>query len=180
MSEIEVNGMNETAEDTGLDPESPDTVEDEPEKDWREEARANYDLYLRSQADMENMKKRLERERDAVVNYANEKLVKELLAVVDNLERALEQADKNGLEKSPVIEGVRLTYDQLMTILDRHGVSVLDAVGEVFDPNCHQAVMQREDDEMEPNCVLEEVQKGYRLKDRIVRPSMVVVSRKPA
>lgn len=149
------------------------------EMDWRIEAEKNLDQFLRAQADMANMKKRLEREKAGFVKFANEGLLKDLLPVLDNLERALEHAnstgDDQGLEK-----GLQLTLDGFINVFKKFGVKAISALGEKFDPNFHEAVMQREDPDVDDNTVLEVIQKGYLLNDRLLRPSMVVVSKRPA
>lgn len=149
------------------------------EVDWRLEAEKNLDRFLRTQADMENMKKRLEREKADFVKFANEGLLKDLLPVLDNLERASKHADSTsggqGLE-----EGLQLTIDGFVNVFNKFGVKAVSALGERFDPNFHEAVMQREDPDLDDNTVLEVIQKGYLLNDRLLRPSMVVVSKRPA
>ncbi|MFH1139530.1 MAG: nucleotide exchange factor GrpE [Pseudomonadota bacterium] len=152
----------------------------EEEKDWRNEADKFRDLYLRSQAEMENMKRRLEREKTDFFKYANHSLVKDLLPVLDNLERAVGHACSSGGAGDGLAEGIQLTIDGFRNVMERFGVKSISAVGEKFDPNFHEAVMQRESSEVEENTILEEVQKGYILNDRLVRPTMVIVSRRPA
>jgi molecular chaperone GrpE len=129
---------------------------------------------------MENIKKRLEREKTGLVKFANENLVKDLLPVLDNLERALVHGNEARNNQEALLEGVRLTYEGLLNVLEKFGVTPVKALGERFDPNFHEAVMQKDDPDVEDNSVIEEVQKGYLLHDRLIRPSMVVVSRKPA
>jgi len=149
------------------------------EIDWKAEAERNQELYLRAQAEMENMRKRLEREKADFLKFANENLVKDLLPVLDNLERALGHARINeGTEG--LSAGLKLIYESFFNILTKFGVKTVPALGQRFDPHVHEAVMQREDPDVDDNTVLEEVQKGYFLNDRLMRPSMVVVSRRPA
>ncbi len=140
------------------------------------EAQENYDRALRLAAEMENLKKRLEREKADLLQFANENLIKELLPVVDNLELALEhgrQADT----PAPFLEGIELVHQGFLKALARFGVTPLVAVGEPFDPAYHNAVMQEETQEV-PDCtVLKELQKGYLLQNRLLRPAMVVVAR---
>lgn len=173
----------ENDQDGQVENDSAATVDSEPveeEIDWRAEAEKNRDLLLRTQADAENMKKRLEREKADFLKFANENLIKDLLPVLDNLERALGYADKDVVDQEGVLEGVRLTYEGLRNVLEKFGVTPVSALGEHFDPNFHEAVMQKEDPDVEGNTILEEIQKGYLLNDRLIRPSMVVVSRAPA
>ncbi|MFH1092068.1 MAG: nucleotide exchange factor GrpE, partial [Pseudomonadota bacterium] len=132
-----------------------------PEIDWRVEAEKYLDQCLRAQADLENTKKRLEREKAEFFKFANENLIKDLLPVLDNLERALNHAEENEAESSALIDGVRLTHRGIMCVLEKFGVRPVNALGEAFDPNYHEAVMEREDPDAEPKTVLEEMQKGY-------------------
>lgn len=150
-----------------------------PETDWRAEAERCRDQYVRLQAETENMKKRLEREKADFVKYAHESLIRDLLPILDNLERALEHAPQGPGDCSALAEGVRLTVEGFRTVLGKFGVEPIAALGERFDPNYHEAVMQQEHPAVDEHTVLEEVQKGYTLKDRLLRPAMVVVSRKP-
>jgi len=148
------------------------------EVDWKTEAEKNLELYLRSQAEMENMRKRLEREKTDFLKFANENLIKDLLPILDNLERALDHAKFNESTEG-FLEGLKLIYESFVNTLTKFGIKPVPALGQRFDPHVHEAVMQREDPDAEENTVLEEVQKGYFLNDRLVRPSMVVVSRRP-
>ncbi len=147
-------------------------------KQAEERARKNFELYLRSQAEIENMKKRFQREKEDFFKFANEALIKELLPVVDSLEKALEHAtEKNSIQA--LKEGVELTLKALRNALCKAGVEEICAVGERFDPHFHEAVSQCEDEKAEPGTVLQELQKGYLLNQRLIRPSMVVVSTRP-
>ena len=140
------------------------------------EARDHHDRLLRVAADFENYKKRAAREKEDWVKYANEDLMKGILPFVDNLERALNHAEK--AEDSPnVMEGLKLTLQQLLQTLFRFGLSPIESVGKPFDPTVHEAMIAVETDQHEPNQVLEEFQKGYFLKDRLLRPSTVSVSK---
>ncbi len=144
-----------------------------------EEAKANYDRYLRERADLENFKKRAAREREEVVRYATEPLVRSLLPVIDNLERAVEHAATGG-NGQPLIAGVNLVLKGLRDALEQYGVRAVTAVGERFDPAIHEAMEQVDSAEHEPNTVIREHQKGYVLHDRLLRPALVGVSRRPA
>ena len=148
--------------------------------DWKAEAEKYKDMYIRSQAEAENMKKRLEREKSDFIRFANENLIKELLPVLDNLERALAHGHVDNANGDSLAEGVKMIVDGFSTVLDKFGVKPVKTTGEPFDPNFHEAVMQQENPDVEPNTVLEEVQKGYVLNDRLIRPAMVVVSRRTA
>lgn len=133
---------------------------------------------LRTAADAENFKKRLQREKEEQTRYANETFMRDLLPVVDNLERALQHAaavpNQQGL-----LEGLNMTLKGFLDTLAKFNCIPIEAVGKTFDPNFHEAVSQEENAEVEPNTVLKELQKGYLLKERLLRPAMVVVS-KPA
>lgn len=128
---------------------------------------------IRSQADFENYKRRMAREKEELAVYANQKLLLNLLPVLDNLERALATQPATGDEK--LRQGVEMTARSFREILAKEGVSPIEAVGRPFDPNEHEAVMTEESTEHEDGTVLFEFQKGYRLGDRVIRPSMVKV-----
>jgi molecular chaperone GrpE len=145
---------------------------DEKEK----EAKEHYERLLRMAADFENYKKRAAREKEDWVKYANEDLIKAILPFVDNLERALNHAEK-AENNQGVLEGLRLTLQQLLQTLYRFGVSPIESVGKSFDPTVHEAMIAVETDQHQPNQVLEEFQKGYFLKDRLLRPATVSVSK---
>jgi molecular chaperone GrpE len=136
------------------------------------------DKYLRLAADFENYKRRVRRERQELYNYANEALIKELLETVDNLERALEHAQQSTEEgdSKTLLEGVELTHRSLMQALDKVGVQVVSPEGAEFDPSVHEAIRQVPSDEHPTGSVVEVLQKGYLLKDRLLRPALVVVS----
>jgi molecular chaperone GrpE len=138
-----------------------------------EAARANYDRFLRERADVENFKKRMQREKAEAIRFACEPLIRELLPVIDNLERAAAHANGNG---QSVREGIEMVVKSLLEILDRHGVKRIEAVGQPFDPNWHQAMAQVESAEHEPNRVIEQHHSGYVLHDRLLRPALVTVS----
>jgi len=141
-----------------------------------ETATQNYELYLRSQAEIENMKKRFRKEKEGLIKYSNETLIKQLLPVVDNLDKALcNLPDKKS--RNALGEGVELTLKGLMDTLKRTGLEEIKAAGEPFDPNFHEAVSMQEDDTVNPGTVLRELQKGYLLNQRLIRPAMVIVSK---
>jgi len=142
------------------------------------EAQENYDRYLRVAAEMENLRKRQERERAELLQFANENLIKELLPVVDNLELALEHGRQQEAP-APLLEGLELLQQGFLKALARFGVTPINSVGQVFDPAFHNAVMQEEAPEVEDYTVLKEMQKGYLLQNRLLRPAMVVVARNP-
>lgn len=139
------------------------------------------DKYLRLAAEFENFKRRSLRERHDLLDHANENLIKELLVTVDNLERALGHAQQSeeGAEAKALLEGVDLTYRLLLQTLERFGVRSVKAEGEEFDPQVHEAVRQVPTAECEPGNVVDVMQKGYLLKDRLLRPALVAVSGRP-
>ncbi|GIO22076.1 nucleotide exchange factor GrpE [Oceanobacillus sp. J11TS1] len=130
---------------------------------------------LRLQAEFDNYKRRTLKEREADRKYKAQDMVQELLPVMDNFERAL-QVEVSEESKS-ILEGINMVYRQLQDVFTSQGVSVIETEGADFDPNVHHAVMQIEDDTMESNKVVEELQKGYLLKDRVIRPAMVKVNK---
>ncbi len=138
------------------------------------EARENWDRFLRERADLENYRKRVGREKEELLNYGNKSLLEEILPIIDNLERALAHGSEDDL--GAVIEGVRMTHAMLLTALKKFNVTPIEAVGAPFDSAFHQAMAQVPTDEHEPNTVVEEYQRGYMLKDRLLRPSMVTVA----
>lgn len=143
----------------------------------RQQAQENYDRLLRASAEFDNYKKRTAREMQDVIKYANEKIFKELLTVVDNLERAIEAAGADRKDEDPLLKGIHLTLGEVLKILERHKVKPVKALGEPFDPAYHQAMMQEEVADQPPNTVVREMQKGYVIHDRLLRPAMVVVSK---
>ncbi|MEW6661285.1 MAG: nucleotide exchange factor GrpE [Bacillota bacterium] len=141
-----------------------------------EEAAALFNRLQRLQADFENYRRRVRREQEELVNYATEKLIAELLPVLDNLERALEAAAKGG-ELSSFINGVDMIYRQLLGILEKQGLMAMETVGHPFNPETHHAVMQVETEDHEDNKIIEQVLKGYLLKEKVLRTAMVKVAK---
>lgn len=143
------------------------------------EASKNWDLYLRERADLENFRKRSQREKEEAIRFANDRLLKEMIPVLDNLERAIEHAAEN-TGGGGLLEGVDMTVNMFRKVLDGFGVKPIDAIGAAFDPNLHQAMGHVETDEYPPNTVSAEFQKGYTLHSRLLRPSMVMVAKAAA
>ena len=142
----------------------------------QERLREAQERQLRAAAEFDNFRKRAAREREETVKLANERLLRELLPVVDNLERAL----GSGGETGALVEGVRLVHKQFVDALGRCGVKAFPSLGEKFDPTRHEALMQQETDQVPPDHVLAELVKGYVLNDKLVRPASVVVAKAPA
>lgn len=141
---------------------------------WQKEKEELVENIKRKQADMDNLRRISRLEQDDARKYALEKFLEKLLPVIDNLERGLEVAEKDGVAAS-YIEGLEMIHKQLLQIFAQEGVEVICAEGETFDPTCHHAVMQVEEEGAKPGTVTEELQKGYRYRARILRPAMVKV-----
>ena len=136
------------------------------------------DQHLRLQADFENFRRRGLKERQETQLYGHQNLVKELLPTVDNLDRAIEHADRNASEElQSLLQGVELVRKELLGVLDRFGVTAVEALGQPFDPAVHEAMAQTPAAEVAPNTVVAEMEKGYLLRDRLLRPARVVVSK---
>lgn len=141
------------------------------EKDPEEEALNT--RYLRLMADFQNFKRRTEKEKSDIYAFANEKIISELLNVIDNFERALAAGDP----EDSFCKGMEMIFKQLMGVLEKAGASEIEALGADFDPNFHNAVMTEDSDEYESGKVTEVLQKGYVLNNRVIRPSMVKVAK---
>ena len=137
------------------------------------------DRWMRGHAELENYKRRSEREKADFLRRANEGMVRDLLPVLDNLERALEHAQASG-EDNPVTQGVSMTHQELVKVLERHGLEKVEALGQPFNPEFHEAMLQQEDPDQDENTVLNELSRGYVFQGRLLRPAMVVVSKKPS
>ena len=137
------------------------------------------DKVLRISAEFENYKKRMTRETDEFKKYANEVLIKQLLTVIDNLERAIESAKTSDVTVKSISEGVEMTHKEILSILEKFNAKPIECLERPFDPEFHQAVSQEETGEFPENTVVKELMKGYMLHDRLIRPSMVVVSKTP-
>jgi molecular chaperone GrpE len=136
------------------------------------------DLALRSQADFENYKKRCAREKEEAIKYANSSLLERLLPIVDNFELGLSAAREEG-QHSPIYSGMNLVLKQINDFLAESGLQPIDAVGRPFDPNLHEAIAHEPSDEVPENKIIRQTRRGYRFKDRLLRPSSVVVSSGP-
>jgi molecular chaperone GrpE len=141
----------------------------------------NWERLLRTTADFDNFKKRAAREKQDAIRYANEALLEKLVPVLDNFDAALSatQANPNGAAES-LQAGVAMIFQQLKKVLTESGLEELDANGQKFDPNFHEAVSQQESADVPEGQVLQQLRKGYKLRDRLLRPATVIVAKKPA
>jgi molecular chaperone GrpE len=142
----------------------------------QEKSNENFDKYVRSQAEIDNIIKRNKKEKEEWIKYSNEKLIKDLLQVIDNLENALNHSEsENSL--NALIEGVELTLKGLKDTLKRSGLEDIKTEGEEFDPCFHHAVLEEVSKSVEKGKILKELQKGYTLNQRLIRPAMVIISK---
>lgn len=157
-----------------------DLNETEQIKMLTEQLTSEKDRVLRLSAEFENYKKRNQRESDEFRKFANETVFRQFLTVVDNLERAIASTEENkkNINKNGLLEGVKLTYKEIIKLFETFNVKPVEADNQPFDPNFHQAVTQEETDELPENTVSKVLQKGYLLHDRLLRPAMVIVSKK--
>jgi len=169
----EKSDSGEEKKDVAVDPLKESQAELEIAK---QEAKEAYDRFLRVSAEFENYKKRSAREMDDFRKYANQSLIKEMLAVVDNLERALNSSNGSSSNDKCMADGVNLTLKEILKVFEKFNVKPIESIGQPFDPTFHQAMMQEETDEHPENTIITELQKGYMIHDRLLRPSMVVVA----
>lgn len=164
----------EAVEETPSEDEAPDTAENS-----EAEVAKLREALLRAHAEMDNVQKRSAREIEKSRRFALERFAKDLVPVIDSLDQALanDSAEPEPEEARP--DGLRLVYRQLVDVLERHGLEVLDPAGQPFDPSWHEAMTMQPSGEVEPNTVLQVLQKGFRLHDRLLRPARVIVSRAP-
>jgi molecular chaperone GrpE len=167
--EDKANNKNELSEKDMPEPLDPFKEMEEKVKSLEKEAKETHDRLLRVSAEFENYKKRAAREMNDFRKFANESFVKAMLPVIDNLEKHTD---------SSMVEGVNMTLKEILKVLEQFGVKRFDSLGDTFDPGLHQAVMQEETDRHAENSVVKELQKGYMIHDRLLRPAMVVVSKK--
>lgn len=179
--EIEQEQDEETIEileaetEDGVEEQESDNEPDEELEMLRKEKEDVYARLLRIQAEYDNFKRRTQKEKEAERKYKSQDVINDLLPVLDNFERAL-QVEKTE-ETKGLIDGISMVYRQLQDAVKNNGVETIDTVGQEFDPNLHHAVMQVEDDSHDSNHIVEELQKGYLLKDRVIRPAMVKVNK---
>jgi molecular chaperone GrpE len=167
----------EMAESAGNDPSQ---GEEQPEsanelEELRKQADEHYQRFLRAQADFDNFRRRSRQEKEEFAKYASSKLIEQLLPVVDNFDRAL-ASSKDSKDFESLAKGVDMIWRQMNQVLEQEGLKTMETVGKAFDPELHQAIMQVESEEFGEGIVVEEVQKGYILKDKVLRPAMVKVS----
>lgn len=143
------------------------------EEERKKKEKEAQESYMRLMAEFQNFKKRTEKEKDDIYAYAAENIIGKLLPVLDNFERAL----GHGSEDKKFLEGMNLIFHQFISVLQEAGLEEIPALGEIFDPACHNAVMAEENPDYESGAVSAVVQKGYRLKRRVIRPSMVKVNK---
>ncbi len=166
-------------------PEMADPVEAEkPPEDLKlqlavkaQEAKENYDRLLRVSAEFENYKKRTSRDMAELRKFANQSLIKELLSVVDNLELAMNSTNGHKTIDKGLLQGLDMTHKEILKVFEKFNVTPIEAKGQAFDPTFHEAVMQEERDDVDENTVINELQKGYLIHDRLLRPAMVVVAK---
>ena len=177
----DVNGSKSMAEDASAaaEPAEPDApTEQDPMAELAAKADENWDKYLRTAAELENVRKRAARDVENARRFALERFATELLGVCDSLEMGL--AAGEGTDAAALLEGSRATHKQLLATLERFGVAVLDPEGEPFDPEYHEAMTMQPSADVEPGSVLTVFQKGYTLNGRLLRPARVVVAQAPA
>ncbi|HNY72729.1 MAG TPA: nucleotide exchange factor GrpE [Syntrophales bacterium] len=180
QQDVREAGVAETGVETpGTAPEDlqAPTVDRELEEKARECAE-NYDKYLRAVAELDNYRKRAAKEKADAIKYGNESLIRELLPLADSLERALQHADKSNDFES-FKKGLGMLKDQLLCCLGKHGVEPIDCADKQFDPNYHEALMQVTSREHDNNQIVDELEKGYLLNGRLLRPAKVTVCKRP-
>ncbi len=163
--------------DATSDPDAEPIVMDagDPEAEPQDPLAEANDRVLRTQAELENYRRRARREMEDQARYAAMPLLRDLMPVLDNMQRAIEAAEK-AEETGTLLDGFKMVKQQLETILQQHQCTVIDAHGKPFDPNLHEAISQQPSDEHPPGTVMLVAQTGYQLRDRVVRPSQVIVS----
>lgn len=164
----------EAAEESGAE-ETAEAGEDKAAEEEKKAEEQESERYMRLMAEFQNFKRRAAREKSDIHAYANEKIIGELLPVLDNFERAL---DTKSEDVEGYAKGMELIFTQLRTALEHAGLAEIPAMGEEFDPNVHNAVMTEDSEEIEDNHISKVLQKGYKLNDKVIRPSMVAVVRK--
>jgi molecular chaperone GrpE len=147
-------------------------------KQEADQAKELWDKILRLQAEFENTRKRLERDKQDFLKFANERIILELLNILDDLERTVDLAQTKHQDLSTFLKGVEMILAHLYELLKEYGVKPIETQGKLFDPHCHEALMQAENLDLPEHTIVEELQKGYLLNDRVIRTSKVKVSKK--
>ena len=173
--EVKAEEVEEKAEDAAAEETDPEEAAKKAEEDAKKAEEAESERYMRLMAEFQNFKRRVAREKSDIHAYANEKMVGELLPVLDNFERAL---STEGGDLEAYAKGMQLIFEQLRKALENAGLEEIKAMDETFDPNVHNAVMTETLEEKEDGTVTKVLQKGYKLKDKVIRPSMVAVNKK--
>jgi molecular chaperone GrpE len=180
VKNIEIRDLGEIPGDAGT-PDQQKVDQDLPDKllEKEKEAKENYEKYLRSAAELENYKKFAAKERADLIRYNNENIIRDILPILDSLDRALDLAG-TPKDVNAFIDGVRMIQEQLLNCLEKYGVRKIEAAGREFNPNIHEALLQVESEEHKENHVVSEFEKGYLLNDRLLKPAKVSVSKRPS
>ncbi len=179
MAKTTTDGETGATEALVPEPLTPEQIEDL--RNRASKADENWERLLRTTADLDNFKKRAAREREEAIKYANESLIKKLVPILDNFDMALAAANQNQSGTAQSLQtGVAMIHQQLRNMLLESGLEEVDAMGKVFDPNWHEAISQQETDDVPEGKVMQQLRKGYKLRDRLIRPASVVVAKKPA
>lgn len=147
-------------------------------KKLQEELSQAKDKYVRLYAEFENVRKRMEREKQEFIKYANEELIVEFLEILDNLERSIQAALTKHEDYAAFLKGIEIVMGHIHDLLKKNGVRVIECKGKKFDPHCHEVLLQEETDQGDDGMVIEELQKGYMLEDKVIRTAKVKVSKK--
>jgi molecular chaperone GrpE len=182
MNETAADEKNQSGDAEALVPEALSPAQIEDLKTRAAKADDNWERVLRATADLENFRKRAAREREEAIRYANESLVRKLVPVLDNFDMAMTAAaqSKSADAVQSLQTGVTMIHQQLRQALQESGLEEMDATGKTFDPNWHEAVSQQESASVPEGQVLQQLRKGYKLRDRLIRPATVIVAKKPA
>ncbi len=178
MEEESKNNSNNSKEESNLkETELVEETSVEEKENLVSQLQEMNDKYLRLYAEFENYKKRVNKEKDELIKYANENLVYQLLPIIDNLEMALKHSDNN--TSSGLIQGVENTLREFQRTLEKFGLMTIEALNKPFDPSMHEAMSVAKREDIEENIVVEEFRKGYIFREKVIRPSLVSVSKKP-
>ncbi len=179
MAENQKDEVSQDIEEEGQEPSEEISAKPSEVEGLKKSLSELNDKYVRLYADFENYKKLAAKNKEELIKYSNETLMSDFLTVIDHLELALQHSQGNKAS-SPLSEGVELTLKELKSLLEKHGLVNIDALGKPFDPNVHHALSQIESEEKDENIVVTEFRKGYMLRDRVLRAALVGVSKKPS